>query len=204
MGQSTAGLRKILSNPIAYQLFQNLMGAVRFRRYFVADFVRPFVRCRILDIGCGPADILSYLPDVDYLGIDMSEAYIEQARKKYRQRGYFSCVSLGDVRTIGKEKFDIIMALGVLHHLDDEYAVKMLTEVTKNLRTGARFVSFDPCFVQNQNALARYLIGKDRGNNVRTPEKYRQLAEQHFSTVKGEVHHQSWIPYTRFIMECRQ
>jgi hypothetical protein len=42
-------------------------------------------------IGCGPADILDFLPAIDYIGFDANPKYIQEARKRYKDRGTFLC-----------------------------------------------------------------------------------------------------------------
>ena len=47
---------------------------------------------RILDIGCGPAQILEQIPRCDYYGYDIDQRSIQYAKKKYRQKNYhFYC-----------------------------------------------------------------------------------------------------------------
>ena len=38
----------------------------------------------VLDVGCGPADVLRYLPEVDYVGIDRSSTYVPEASRRHR------------------------------------------------------------------------------------------------------------------------
>lgn len=204
MGQVTKGLHAVLSYPLFYIAFQNLMGAKKIRRRFVRDFVCPAHGSTILDIGCGPADILTDLPQVRYWGIDMSKSYIRQAKKRFGDKGHFLCQPLHSTTLAGFPDFDIIMALGVLHHLDDAYAEKMLAVIQNSLKPGGRFVSFDPCLVAGQNKIARFLVQHDRGQNVRESHQYRQLVSPFFQSVRGEVRHQLWIPYTHFMMECHK
>jgi SAM-dependent methyltransferase len=203
VGQQTTGLRAILSNPGVYSFFQNLMGTQKLRTDFVRDYIRPDAdhRC-ILDVGCGPADILDCLPPVEYYGFDISEAYIEQAGARFGSRGTFSCgiLKLSDLDNL--PKFDVVLALGVLHHLDDETAGELCNIAYHALRPGGRFVTFDPCFTDPQNPVARFLVSMDRGQNVRTEEEYRGVASQVFSTHRSLVKHRAWIPYTHCFMEC--
>ncbi len=53
--------------------------------------IRAVAGDRILDIGCGPGDILDSPPPVDYYGFDLNDAYIRFARRKYSGRGKFYC-----------------------------------------------------------------------------------------------------------------
>jgi 2-polyprenyl-3-methyl-5-hydroxy-6-metoxy-1,4-benzoquinol methylase len=204
MGQITSGVRAVLSLPYVYSSFQHLMGAHKFRINFVSEFVRPFSGTRILDIGCGPADILSHLPDVDYCGFDISEAYIQKARKTYGLRGQFQCKQLEVVDLKQLPMFDVVLAMGLLHHLDDALAVNVLQLAHKALKPGGRLLTVDPCLDQAQNPIARFLVRHDRGQNVRDKASYEVVAQSVFKAPQAFVRPQAWIPYTHCIMECQK
>lgn len=202
MAQITTGIRAVLSHPAVYSAFQNLMGAHRFRIDFVREFIRPQPDCSILDIGCGPADILAYFPRVDYRGFDISPAYIQRASERFGERGTFTCKILTADDVAQLQKVDLVLALGLLHHMDDETAGQVLRLASSALKPGGRLVTYDPCFVKRQNRVARLLVRLDRGRNVRTQEGYRSLAAQVFDSPQVEVRHRTWIPYTHCLMEC--
>jgi len=205
MSQVTRGARSILSSPKVYDAFQHFMGAARLRAEFVRDFIRPFAGMRILDIGCGTADILAFLPDsVQYWGFDISERYIEAARTRFGDRGHFECALLDAERVDALPKFDLAIAAGVLHHLDDEQARQLCRLAERALKPDGRLVTTDPCFAAGQNPIARFLISRDRGQNVRTSEAYRALPASVFGQVHGVLRHRNWVPYTRWLMDCRR
>ncbi|WP_339079457.1 class I SAM-dependent methyltransferase [Pseudomonas sp. TMP9] len=204
MAQVTYGIRAILSHPIIYSSFQSLMGAHKSRQHFVENFVRPFPGMKILDVGCGPSDILAYLPNVDYWGFDISEAYIEQAKKRFGGHGQFNCRQLQFEDLAALPKFDVILALGLLHHLDDSVALGVLQLGYEALKPGGRLLTIDPCLDPSQNVVARFLVRNDRGQNVRHKEGYQSLADKVFASPRVEVHHQAWIPYTHCSMECQK
>lgn len=202
MSQITTGLRSVLSSPWVYDLLQNVMGARSARKQFVREYVRPISKCRILDIGCGTARILDYLPEVNYHGFDLSQRYIDDASRRYGSRGFFSCTLLEQSLVDNLEPFDIVIATGVLHHLDDDDAAGLIQLAHSALRTGGRLITIDPCYANGQNIISRYLVSRDRGQNVRSDKQYPGLASAIFSQVKGEVRHRLFIPYTHYIMEC--
>lgn len=205
MSQVTRGARAILSSPKVYDAFQHIMGAARLRAEFVRDFIRPVPGMRILDIGCGTADILNFLPDdVQYWGYDISAPYIEAAKARFGGRGHFECALLDTERVDELPPFDLAMAAGVLHHLDDEQAKSLFRLAERALKPDGRLVTTDPCFAVGQNPIARFLISRDRGQNVRTSEAYRALPSSVFGQVHGVLRHRSWVPYTRWLMECRR
>lgn len=202
MAQITSGIRAIFSSPIIYSVFQNIMGAHDVRTTLVEEFVRPFSGCAILDIGCGPADILTYLPEVDYCGFDISDAYIARANKRFGLRGKFFCQELTHADVEKMPQVDIVLALGLLHHLDDESAIGVLQLASQALKPGGRLLTFDPCFDAEQNLISRFLVGIDRGQNVRTRAGYESIASAVFESPRVEVRHRAWIPYTHCFMEC--
>ena len=202
-GQITSGLRAALSRPWIYDVLQNLLGGKSARTEYAHDFIRATNGMRVLDLGCGTAQILSFLPaGVDYWGYDVSADYIEAAAARFGARGHFRR-GIPDESTIGNmAPFDLAIATGVLHHLDDESARQLLRVARHAVREGGRFVSIDPVFVARQHPVARLLIAKDRGQNVRDPDAYLALAREEFGIVEGTIRHRSWVPYTHWIMEC--
>jgi 2-polyprenyl-3-methyl-5-hydroxy-6-metoxy-1,4-benzoquinol methylase len=199
--QITTGVRALLSYPFIYSIFQHLMGAKKGRLNFINENVRPETGDLILDIGCGPADLLDYLPEVNYSGFDVSEAYIAKAKKKYGGRGKFYLKELSFQALKTMPKFDLVIASGLLHHLDDIEASNIMRLGFEALKPSGRMITIDPCYVSNQNPIARLLISKDRGQNVRDQAGYENLARI-FSNVKVNIKHKSWIPFSHCIMEC--
>lgn len=200
--QITSGVRSILSYPRIYDTFQNLMGG-RKRGAFVDEFVRPEPGYRLLDVGCGTSQVLHFIPEgVEYWGYDTSPEYIAAAKKRYGNRGHFVCGELDRGELDNLPKFDVVLACGLIHHLNDDLAQDLLRLAHCALRPNGRFVAIEPCFAQGQNPIARFIITHDRGRHVRDENEYRRLAEPIFQQVSGVVRHRAWIPYTHWIMEC--
>lgn len=205
-GQRTTGWRGLLSRPGCYRLSQRLLGAPRFYRELVATHIRPRPGLRILDLGCGPAAILDYLPTtVDYLGVDLSPRYIAAALRRHPHRGRFYCLPLAQLPPAEAAGFDLVLGLGVLHHLADPQAAEFFHQAAGALNSGGRCLTVDPCLVSPQSAVARLLIGLDRGRHPRTPEQYAALAAGSFGRVSCQIRHDGLrLPYTHHIMECRE
>jgi SAM-dependent methyltransferase len=203
MAQITSGIRAMLSSPVIYDALQNVMGAKKARHEFVNEFVKPEAHCRILDVGCGTAEILKYLPDsVEYWGYDISPEYIAAAKLEYGTRGNFICGLLDEAELAKLPKFDRVLGLGLLHHLNDDEAIAFFNLAKRALSTSGRVVTIDPCLAVGQNQIARFLILRDRGQNVRDAQSYVSLVQDSFKDVKGALRHRAWIPYTHWIMEC--
>ena len=171
---------------------------------YLSEYVRPVLGEKVLDIGCGPGDILEDLPVVDYLGFDINPKYVQAAQKRFGRRGRFFCGDVG-LTAIDQEtaSFDLVLATGVLHHLNDDHAVSLFKLARKALKPGARMLTIDGCFVRGQPKLARFVVSRDRGQYVREAAEYEKLAAQVFPQVKSSVRHDLLrIPYTHVILQC--
>jgi SAM-dependent methyltransferase len=157
----------------------------------------------VLDLGCGPGDLVRYLGDVLYVGVDVSEAYIERAGRLYGDRAEFR---VGDATRLDDDLrgFDLVLAFGVVHHLDDEGALRLFAGAADALVPGGRVVTVDPALADGQPRAARFVISRDRGNNVRTAEAYARLAEGALRDVtvrtRGDLLR---IPYTHCVLEAQ-
>lgn len=206
MSQMTTGIRSVLSNPAMYERAQRAIGSRNVRHTFVASYVHPFADMRVLDIGCGPGDILSVLPDCNYVGFDISQAYVDAARERYGARGRFHVAGVGDVDTslVGDQPVDRVISKGVLHHVDDDTAAALF-ELAASVSTPDTVVAtIDPCLHANQHPVAAWLARRDRGQAVRHPEDYAAFARKHFHDVEVVVHTDLLrLPYSHAVVRAR-
>ena len=96
---------------------------------------------KVLDAGCGNGRLLEALPDnIEYLGLDNSEALIALAKKKYPQKD-FRIADILDLSDRPDNNYDYIFCLAVILHLPGrdlrEQAVRNLA---KKLKTGGRMI----------------------------------------------------------------
>jgi cyclopropane fatty-acyl-phospholipid synthase-like methyltransferase len=190
-----------------YDLAQLIMRGTRYRRHLVENYLRLAPGDRVLDIGCGTGALLDFLPrswpEIQYVGFDMSPAYLAAARRKHGNRGQFHCLELTPRTAADFGRFNSVLAMGVLHHLDDAAADTLFAIAHRVLRPGGRLITLDGVFTENQSWLVRRLLKSDRGKHVRTEAAYRALASRVFGQVETVVSQDLFrIPYTTLIMEC--
>jgi cyclopropane fatty-acyl-phospholipid synthase-like methyltransferase len=197
---------KILGIPFMYSLLQKFISKDLNKLLY-----RPFFRIKendtVLDIGCGPADLLATLPEsVNYFGFDLSKEYILKAQERYKnRRATFNAesVSVVNLPSSLQGNCDVVIAVGVLHHLSDMEAKQLFDLAKLALKKGGRLITFDNCYTDNQNPVARYLISKDRGEYIRHEKRYREMIADYLgSSCKVTlVNNFLRIPYNHIIIE---
>ena len=198
--------RHLFERPALYRLLGRLVGRTRQWPIFTDEYVRASPGNRILDIGCGAADLLTRLPDsATYVGFDSNPRCIRAARSRFGTRGTFECrtVDRRAVADLGDGSFDIVVAHGVLHHLDDGAALEFFALARAALRPQGRLVTGDGCYQPGQPWAVRRLLAWDRGQHVRSESGYVALAAQHFRLVHADLRSDTaFVPYTMVYLTC--
>ena len=196
-------LRSVLIYPPAYKLLQNLARRKKHTREYVEKYIKPQEGNAVLDIGCGPAEILDFFPKVKYYGLDLSSNYINEAKKKYGDRGEFFCQELSETSVPAGIKFDIVMATNVLHHLNDSQAIKLFNLAKKCLKPGGRLITCDGCRSSGEGLISKIVLSLDRGKYVRDKEGYLNLARQAFNQIESDTRSDlSNIPVNGIFIIC--
>lgn len=205
MAQRLGGIHAALRLPFIYSALQLAIARTDTRRVVADRYIKAKKGDRVVDIGCGPGGMLPYLEGTDYIGIDLDPNYIEAATRTYGSRGRFL---QGDVAQVADRiggKADVVLAIALLHHLDDGQARALFRAAADLLRPGGRLVTLDCVWTARQNPIARALIAADRGRSTRTREGYLALAHEVFSSVDAHLHHDLLrVPYTHCVMVCHK
>lgn len=134
--------------PILYQVEQSHWWHVG-RRRIIASFLERILGevtdspARILDVGCGTgANLLLLSKYGDAEGVDISDDALAFCRERGLQK-----VKKGAAEELpyADESFDLVSALDVVEHLDDDLAA--LKEMKRVLRPGGRVFLFVPTFM---------------------------------------------------------
>lgn len=197
-------IKNLLSFAQVYQLYQWLVGAHKYTRLFAHEYIRYQKGQKILDIGCGPADILKYLPkEVHYTGLDLNEDYIRKARKAYPDKLFLA----GDINEasfpLDDQQFDVVFFIGVQHHLEDESVEKILRFAYKKLKSDGRMLSLEPVRTPGQHFIERWFMNNDRGKFIRDEQSYQKITQSVFTNIKTEIIPDTMnIPFTIIITEA--
>lgn len=202
MAQITTGIRSILSQPWAYDALQGSLGVTYARRVICRDYIDAHAGQVVVDVGCGTAEILKFLPEgIDYYGFDLSPEYIASAKRRFGDRWRFECRDITEMAESDIPPCDVAISFGVLHHLDDNGARGLMGAIYDRLAPGGKLVTVDPVFEPGQARIALELIRRDRGQNVRTTAGYLDLVPAQFRSKEIEPRHDLLrVPYTYAVM----
>lgn len=201
--QNDTGLKRLLTFSFLYDALQTIAGARRAKTMLAANFWKVEPGERLIDVGCGTGDIADYIhAGVDLIGFDVSEKYIETARKRYGARGRFLVGGAADVYDeIGRGTADIVTCNGVLHHLDEDRIAEVFEFAVKVLEPDGRMICVEPCFTPDQSRVSRWLMKQDRGQGIRDREGWTEVTRGFFpktelTIVSGLVR----IPYVHVMI----
>jgi len=194
--------RSVLAIPAAYQFWSSVVGGAAYAKVLVNEYIQPRAGSRILEIGCGPGTIVRYLPPSEYSGFDLSPEYIELAKRRF-PKAHFVCERVSQFSLAKEQSFDVVLALGITHHLDDAEARQLFQIAHDALKPGGKLVTSDGVWTDGQSPVARWLLARDRGEHIRREPEYVEIASKVFSNIRASVRHDLLrIPYTHLILEC--
>jgi SAM-dependent methyltransferase len=187
--EATGGLRALLETPLVYRAAMWLLRNEAMTQWFVSDVLALQPGQKIIDLGCGTGDNLpERFPSVEYIGLDIRGAYIEAAQKRHPERGTFIAGNADEwARDPRTKNADVVLAYGVLHHVDDAEALRLLSFAKSALKPSGRFVWYEPCLLAWQGRWSRWTMGLDRGQGIHTERAWRGLIAQVFPNPETEI-----------------
>jgi len=203
--ERSRGVYSFLGLPSFYDGFQRLVGARSAHEWLLYKHwgLKGF-RGLVVDVGCGPGTIFEMLTQSTYTGFDINSDYIASAHARFGDRATFFH---GDVRLVRRDArlrdVDVVICLGVLHHLDDEETRGVVQFAQEILRPGGRFLGLEATYLIKQDRLSRLILKRDRGRNIRFQHEWDALLRQEFADVDSHVTTGLLrIPYTHYIYEA--
>lgn len=132
------------------------------RRYLVKQLLRGKHPERILDIGCGTGETLTFLqtlfPDAELFGVDTSYDSVSYSQKRGHKNVVFADANKLPYK---HDKFDVILFLDVLEHIKDD--TKALLEAKRVLAKNGEIIITSPALPflwsdhdKNQGHFRRY------------------------------------------------
>jgi cyclopropane fatty-acyl-phospholipid synthase-like methyltransferase len=194
----------IFDNANIYKLFQFAITSSNTSRVIRDEVLKPDHINDVLDFGCGVGYHSLEFKDANYLGIEPLTSCVQKAHKMYSSAN--SRFILGDHRSLQEipdSSFDLVIAIGVLHHVNDSIATAFIKESRRILRSGGRLATFDPVIHKNQSLTSKFIVKRDRGQWVRQDSAYLSLVEESFNgKITSKIYKRLLrIPYDHILIE---
>lgn len=143
------------------------------RYKYVAELIRNLYRpgCSCIDIGCGSGECLQFIKDntpVEKLvGLDVSNNYLKQTRKRVGCKTHLGSILLVDSITDIHNNFDFVIMGSILHHLigrtrkeSKDYAELAINNALKLLKIGGYLFVYEPSIYPSFVALIAFYLKK--------------------------------------------
>lgn len=170
--------------PRLYELFQSIVSRSGTLDRIKNEIVKPDQIMNVLDFGCGIGYHSEMFKSANYLGIEPLEACVAVANKKFaNSRVKFQVGNHSHLKSFPDNSYDLVIAIGVLHHIDTEIFTIFVKEALRILKPGGRLTTFDPVFHKQQTKLSKLIVKQDRGTWVRTESGYVEVIESNFEGI---------------------
>jgi SAM-dependent methyltransferase len=105
---------------------------------------------------------MSYLPPLDYTGVDLNEKHIANARELHGDRGRFIVGNAADDLKQEEKEFDLINVSALLHHIADSEAISLFASLKRLLKPNGRIVTIDNVWLPKQRVAVPAALLKRR------------------------------------------
>lgn len=169
-------LANVMNHTWAYRVWQAPFAESKLRPLLArTDLGR--VR-RVLDVGCGPGTNAAHFTGVDYIGLDINEGYIADARQRYGRD--FRVADVTRLAPGALAPADMVLVNSLLHHLDDAETDRTLAALPPLLAPGGSVHILD-LVMPERPSIPRLMAAMDRGLYPRRLADWRRIFARHFT-----------------------
>lgn len=173
---------KIISVPLIYNIIQKLLGGDY--QILINKELRKFDTKSILDLGCGTGSIAQNIKPNVYLGVDVSESYLQYARKNFKNMKGWKFKKSDAAEIKSDDNFSLVIAQNLLHHLSNEKINSLSINLNKNINFDKFIVIDGKPHVPVIKQILEKLDGGDYFRNINT---LAEILSNYFIIEKKKV-----------------
>lgn len=164
--------KDLFSRIAAFFYSQNFLNEIRMS-------IAPQPGLKILDAACGTGALYDICMPCLYYGLDIDENRIMDCIQNFPE-GHF-CVADASKTNFPDAFFDIVLAAGLFHHVDDQLANEILKEFKRLLKKSGKIIVIDAIWPSNIFNVVGWIGRKmDQGDFVRHSNEYVDIFSKHF------------------------
>jgi ubiquinone/menaquinone biosynthesis C-methylase UbiE len=172
--------KTIFSKIVAFYYSQEFLDRIR-----VA--IAPIPEIKLLDAPCGTGALYNICMPCSYYGIDIDEDRVAYCIQHFSAGRFY--VANASKTNFPNAFFDIILAAGLFHHVDDQLAHEILEEFSRVLKISGRIIVVDAIWPRNRFNVVGWIGRKmDQGDFVRHPKEYFDIFNKHFEITNNAFH----------------
>lgn len=151
---------------------------------------------RVVDIGCGTGEFAPLFPASQYEGIDLDPANISYAKKHYPSYRF----QVGDALHLPfpDASFDAALVCGVLHHLSDDEARGVITEMRRVLKLSGKALVMED--TKTERLVSRIMHDIDQGAHIRSERAWNEMMRSSFRVEHSWSFTSGICYYTGFVL----
>jgi SAM-dependent methyltransferase len=170
-----------LEQTFAYRIWMAPFAEAKFAPILAHNDLQSVTR--VLDVGCGPGTNTHHFSHASYLGLDINDRYVADARARYMRD--FRAVDVTEYTAEDVEPYDFILLNSFLHHIDTKNVRRILNHLTSLLADDGHIHILD-LVLPDERSVARQLARWDRGDHPRPLGQWQNLFEESFDPVVFE------------------
>ena len=163
-------------NEYLYDFLSVLSGNINSFRKTIRANLSCEKNIKVLDWGCGTGIFSTLFNHDGYHGIDVDEKRIRYAKKKYPE---YNFEYVRDFNDHSYELYDMILFVGVLHHMNDRIIKENISMIIKHLKLNGKIIAIEPTLT-GLKYRDKFICYLDRGAFIRSSFDYIKLFEKHF------------------------
>lgn len=195
----TSIINRLAANPIVFSLLRRILeNNYKGERQIINEHFALTAHDKILDLSCGTGDFARLFPSSQYTGLDINRRYIAYARRHHDRE---FVIGDGKQLPLAENLFTKVLIIGLLHHLDDQSSLQILSEAARVLTNDGRLLLMEDLHSKDHSLPTRILHMLDKGENIRSHDGYSRLIEASPFRIILEKFTQSGIcPY--YVVLC--
>lgn len=153
---------------------------------------------RVLDLGSGNGYLCEFFNPSSYVGVEIGPGLVREAKEKYPKYHF----QTGDITNLNlKKKFDLVLVIGVIHHLSNQDFGKALKTISKHLSLKGRALIVEAIPpISKFNIIGKLIRSLDRGEYVRPISDYKTRMKKNFKIIKAKEVKGGIVDYALFVL----